>query len=163
MSESTSGRSFETVTDRQLQYAAVALIYVVAAVHLFHPTHGVARLVLVLMVDPALLVADPRPLLFTLSGVGLILAVPAVSLGAPKRLLYRLGVVLMGIYLGGYFTWHLTGHGGFLPGREPVYHGMAPHEAVISHLGTDPYAAIAVVTELALAGLLVGLLLRPRQ
>lgn len=148
------------MTDRQLRYAAAALTYLVAAVHLFHPTHGFGRLVLVLGADPALLLTDPRPAAFVLSGVALLLAVPAVSLGAPKRPLYGLGLVLMASYVVGYFAWHLSGHGGFLPSREPLYHGLAPHEAVLSHLGGDPWAAVAVVAELLLAAGLVLLLVR---
>lgn len=148
--------------ERPLRYAAAALTYVVAAVHLFHPTHGVGRLALVLAVDPGLLVADPRPALFVLAGIAMVLAVPAASMGFPRRLLYGLGLALMATFVVGYFAWHLSGHGGFLPGREPLYHGLAPHEAVISHLGSDPWAAVAVVTEVALAGLFVWLLTRDR-
>jgi hypothetical protein len=66
-------------TDRQLGYAAAALAYLVAALHLFHPTHGFGRLVLVLSAGPELLVADPRPLAFVLSGLALVVAVPAAA------------------------------------------------------------------------------------
>lgn len=162
MSERSWRRPGTLATDRQLRYAAAALTYVVAAVHLFHPTHGFGRLVLVLAADPGLLLADPRPLAFVLSGAALLLAVPAAALGAPKRPLYALGLALVAGYVVGYFAWHLSGHGGFLPGREPLYHGLAPHEAVLSHLGGDPWAAVAVLSELLLAGVLVLLLYRDR-
>ncbi len=140
-----------------LEYLAAALAYLVAAVHLFHPIHGFERLVMFLTIDPQLLMFDPRPLAFVLSGVAILTAVPAVSWGYPGERAYLAGIALMATYLVGYFGWHLSGHGGFLPGREPLYHGLAPHEAVVAHLTGDPWAAVAVVAELALAGVLVVL------
>lgn len=150
------------MTVRHLHSTAAALTYLVAAVHLFHPKHGFGRLVLVLMADPGLLLADPRPAAFVLSGIALLLAVPVAALGVPRRPLYGLGLALMASYVVGYFAWHLSGHGGFLPGREPLYHGLAPHQAVFSHLGGDPWAAVAVIAELLLAAILVLLLARDR-
>jgi len=140
--------------------AAAALAYLVAVVHLFHPTHGFARLILVLSVDPGLLLADPRPLAFVLSAAVIMVGVPAVIRGYPERRAFALGAVLMATYLVGYFAWHLSGHGGFLPGREPLYHGYTPLEAVIIHLTTDPWAAAAVVLEVVLLVLLLALLYR---
>ena len=67
------------------------------------------------------------------------------------------GIILMTTYIVGYFMWHLTGHGGFLPGREPLYHGLQPHVAVITHLIGDPWAAAAVISEALLTGILVAL------
>ena len=140
-----------------LEHVAAALTFLVAALHLFHPSHGLERLVLLLSVGPRLLLADPRPALFVLSGLGLVAAVPAVLIGVPKRPLYLLGIILMTTYIVGYFVWHLTGHGGFLPGREPLYHGLQPHVAVITHLVGDPWAAAAVIFESLLAGVLAVL------
>ena len=140
-----------------LGYVAAALTFLVAALHLFHPSHGLERLVLLLLIDPGLLLADPRPALFVLSGVGLVVAVPAVLMGVPQRPLYMFGIILMTTYIVGYFMWHLTGHGGFLPGREPLYHGLQPHEAVIRHMIGDLWAVAAVFSEALLAGTLVAL------
>jgi hypothetical protein len=140
-----------------LGHVAAALTFLVAALHLFHPSHGIERLVLLLSVDPGLLLADPRPALFVLSGIGLVVAVPAVLFGVSEKPVYVLGIILMMIYIVGYFTWHLTGHGGFLPGREPLYHGLQPHEAVIRHMIGDLWAAAAVFSEALLAGMLVAL------
>ena len=137
---------------------AAALAYLVAVVHLFHPTHGFLRLVVVLGADPGLLLADPRPVAFVVSAAAILLAVPAVIRGYPERRAFALGAGLMVVYLVGYFAWHLTGHGGFLPGREPLYHGLTPVEAVVSHLTTDPWAAAAVVLEVALLVVLLFLL-----
>ncbi|MFB6304955.1 MAG: hypothetical protein ABEH47_07300 [Haloferacaceae archaeon] len=145
------------VTSARLQYAAAGLAYVVAGVHLFHPSHGLLRLVTLLLVDPALLVTDPRPVAFVLSGAAILVAIPAVVGGAPRRPAYALGIGLTLTYLVGYFGWHLSGHGGFLPGRKPLYHGLTPVEAVVAHLTGEPLAAIAVVSELALLAVLVVL------
>ena len=149
-----------TLADLPLDVVAAALAYLVAVVHLFHPSHGFARLALVLSVDPGLLLADPRPLAFVLSAGAILVAVPAVLRGVPKRPVYAAGAGLMVTYLVGYLAWHLSGHGGFLPGREPLYHGLAPHEALLSHLGGDPWAATAFVLEAALLVVLVVLLRR---
>lgn len=138
-------------TTEHLEYAAAALTYVVASLHLFHPKLGVGRLVTIVAADPALLVSHPRPLLFVLTGLALLGGPPAVSSGLPRRLLYALGMVLMAGYVVGYFGWHLSGHGGFLPVREPLYHGLEPHEAVVAHLRGDAWAAAAVVSETFLA------------
>lgn len=146
-------------SDHELGIAA-ALAYLVAVVHLFHPTHGFARLIIVLTADPGLLLSDPRPLAFVLSAGAIIVAVPAVIRGFPERTAFALGAVLMGAYAVGYLAWHLTGHGGFLPGREPLYHGLSPLEAVVSHLTTDPWALAALGLELVLLVVLLGLLYR---
>lgn len=148
-------------TDRQLRYVGAALAYVVAAVHIFHPRHGLSRLVLYLATgNPGLVVSDPRPLAFLLSGLAILAAVKLVLLGYPRRPIYLGGIALTATYLGGYFAWHMTGHGGFLPNRLPQYHGLGPIEAVVLHLRTYPLARIAIVAELLLLVVLVALLVR---
>lgn len=143
----------------RLPHAAAALAYLVAGLHLFHPTHGFGRFVLLLSTDPGLLVSTPRPAAFVLSGVAILVAVPAVALGVPNRPVYALGGLLMATYLVGYVAWHFSGHGGFLPGRQPLYHGLSPLENVVTHLSGDPWAVGAVVSELALLAAL-GVLYR---
>jgi len=73
---------------------------------------------------------------------------------------YVAGVVLAAVYVVGYFAWHVTGHGGFLPGREPLLHGVSPLENVIIHLTGDPCAMVAKGTELAMGAVLAALYLR---
>lgn len=138
------------ITRQHVRYVAAGLAFLVAAVHLFHPTHGLPRLAAVVSVGLDNLVYDPRPLAFVLSGVAIILGVNLVAVGASRRLLYALGMAMMVVYLGGYFGWHLSGHGGFLPVREPLYHDMGPLEATISHLRGDPWARVSVLSETAL-------------
>lgn len=156
-SETSGSRLTRHSSARRLRYTAAGLAYVVAGMHLFHPKLGVSTLVVRLSMDPGLLVADPRPAAFVLSGVAIVAGVTAAILGAPRKPLYAIGIVLVGTYVVGYLGWHLSGHGGFLPGREPLHHGLQPHEAVLAHLTGNPLAATALVAETILIGVLVAL------
>lgn len=149
--------SAEASSSQRLRYAGAGLAYLVAALHLFHPKLGFSRLVLVVSANPELLLTDPRPLAFALSGFAIVAGVTALLLGVPSRPVYVAGIALMVTYVGGYFAWHLSGHGGFLPGRRPLYHGFQPHEAVIAHLTTDLWAAVLIVLEIALLTVLITL------
>lgn len=136
-------------------YIGFALALLVAAIHLFHPTHGFPKLVLLLGTgNVSLLVSDPRPLAFVLSAFGIFLGVQLAVADIARDRVYVLGMALMATYFLGYFAWHLSGHGGFLPGRKPLYHGLHPAEAVISHLAHSPLAALAKLSEAALFGVL---------
>lgn len=144
--------------DENLGYVGAALAYVVAGIHLFHPKRGFPRLVtLATTGDPSLLVYDPRPLAFVVSALAILLGIKLVLMNIAQKPIYALGMVLMATYFVGYFAWHLSGHGGFLPGREPLYHGLHPVEAVISHLANYPLAAISKLAEAALFVVLVSL------
>ncbi|MFW6152826.1 MAG: hypothetical protein ACOC42_00545 [Halobacteriota archaeon] len=135
--------------DQRLRYLAGALAYAVALLHLFHPTLGFPRLVVYLRIGQPIL--DPRPLLFVLSAVAIIVAVNLVWFGAPRKPMYVAGMAMMVVYLVGYVGWHFTGHGGFLPWRDPVFHeGIGPLENVVNHLAEDVWALVAVTLELAL-------------
>lgn len=160
MGEPSRNRPAFRPTSQQLRYAGAALAYLVATLHLFHPKLGFPRLLLLLSANPGLLYSDPRPVAFVLSGVAIIVGVSVGLLGFPIRVLYVLGLALMLTYISGYFAWHLSGHGGFLPGREPLYHGLTPLQAVLAHLGSDLWAALAVVAETGLFGLLAVLYYR---
>lgn len=148
-SEPTIGSGPKAAT-RFLSYLGAVLTAIVAGLHLLHPNHGIGRLLTLLVVDPTLLVFDPRPLAFVVSGVGLLVGL-ALSRNATNRDPYYVaGILLATVYVVGYFAWHFTGHGGFLPGREPLLHGLSPLENVIVHLTGSPWAAIAKSTELAM-------------
>lgn len=142
--------------DGNLGYIGAALAYLVAAIHIFHPKRGFLRLVtLVTTGNTSLLVVDPRPLAFVLSGLAILLGIKLVIMNIARKRVYALGMVLVATYFVGYFVWHLSGHGGFLPVREPVYHGLHPVEAVVSHLVNYPLAALSKLTEAALFTTLV--------
>ena len=143
-------------TDTHLRYIGAALAYLVAGIHLFHPQRGFPRLVLLVATDNVnLLLGDPRPLLFVVSGLAIIAGTLLIVWGFPRKPLYIGGVILMLAYLIGYFAWHLSGHGGFLPGREPIYHGLSPIQAVIDHLQTYPIARLSKIAETLLLVVLV--------
>lgn len=148
--------------DQHLRYLAAGLAYLVAGLHIFHPRRGFPRLVSILTLDDPLrfLVHDPRPLLFVLSGIAIIVSIKLVLFGFPRKPIYALGMALMAIYFVGYFAWHLTGHGGFLPTREPLYHGLQPVEAVTVHLREYAWARWTKVTEVALFAVLAVLFYR---
>ncbi|MEF8859897.1 MAG: hypothetical protein V5A38_13400 [Halolamina sp.] len=127
------------------------LALLVALIHLFHPQRGLFRLVLLVRSGNAsLLVTDPRPVAFVLSAIAILLGIQLVVADVARKRVYLLGMALMATYFVGYFTWHLSGHGGFLPGRKPLYHGLHPLEAVVSHLVDSSLAAVAKLAEATL-------------
>lgn len=137
-------------------YIAAPLAILVAGIHLTHPKLGLPRLVVVLGTgDLSLLVSHPRPLAFVVSGLAILVGIVLAAMGYRRKLLYGLGIALVTTYLVGYFAWHFSGHGGFLPGREPLYHGLSPLAAVIDHLSTDSRAVLSKLAEIVLLGVLV--------
>lgn len=149
-------------TDQQLRMLAGGLAVVVAALHVFHPDIGLPRILEIAFVfGPGavvqLLSSDPRPAAFVLSGIVLGLGVLLGAVGYPRRQLYLGGMALAAAYFLGYFAWHFSGHGGFLPAREPLYHGMTPVEAVVSHLTSEHLAAVSKLAEAALFATLAAL------
>jgi hypothetical protein len=160
MNDDDPNRVGYRLTTRQLELLAVGLAVVVALVHMFHPDRGVARLTLLLSADPGLLLAQPRPITFVASSFFLLVGASALALGVSSRGLFAAGIALMGSYILGYFAWHFSGHGGFLPDREPLYHGLAPHEALISHLSGSALATTAVVAEVFLLLVCISLFWR---
>ncbi len=146
-------------TDQQFRYIAAGLAYLVAALHLFHPKRGFPRLALILTLDQPLdhILYDPRPAAFVLSGLAIIIGVKLVLLGFSRKPIYALGMALIATYFVGYFVWHLTGHGGILPGREPLYHGLHPVASVISHLQEYPIARASKIAEAMLFAILAFL------
>lgn len=148
MDASQSVRQWAT---SNLGYLGFVLALTVAVIHLFHPQRGLFRLVLLVgSGNTSLLVTDPRPVAFVLSAIAILLGIQLVVADVARKRVYLLGMVLVATYFVGYFAWHLSGHGGFLPGREPLYHGLHPLEAVVSHLANSPLAALAKLAEATL-------------
>ncbi|QLG62933.1 hypothetical protein [Halorarum salinum] len=146
-----TSRAIGRWTSGNVGYLGAALAFLVASIHLFHPQRGFLRLAtFVTTGNASLLVSDPRPVAFVLSALAILLGINLVVANVARKRVYALGMALMVTYFVGYFAWHLSGHGGFLPGREPLYHGLHPVEAVISHLVNDPLAALAKSAEAAL-------------
>lgn len=141
-------RLSEFQPNSQLRLIGAALAFVVAGIHMFHPRRGFPRLIVLAATDNLnLLAGDPRPLLFVLSALAIVVGVLLVLWDFPEKPIYVLGIILMLTYIVGYFAWHLSGHGGFLPGREPLYHGLSPIEAVIAHLREYPIARWSKIAE----------------
>lgn len=148
--------------DQHLRYFAAGLAYLVAGLHIFHPQRGFPRLVAILTLDDPMrhLLYDPRPLLFVLSGLAILLGIKLVLFGWPRNPIYVLGMALTATYFAGYLAWHLTGHGGFLPSRAPLYHGLHPIAAVIAHLSEYAWARWTKVAEAVLFAVLAVLYCR---
>ena len=111
---------------------------VAAAVHLWW---GLPRLIVYLQAGSF---ADPRPYLFVPSAFLLLVAATAILLGVPARRLAALSIGIMLTYAVGYAWWHLTDHGGMIPGG----HTDTPVATVAGHLLDDPLAMIAMAAEL---------------
>lgn len=136
---------------RNLGVVAGGLTYLVAVIHLFHPDRGLPRLAILSATDNlGLLATDPRPVAFVVAGTLLLLGPQAAMLNVRRRAFYLAGMAIAATFFVGYFVWHLTGHGGFIPGRPPNYHGLNPIVAVVDHLVTYPVAALSKAAEAAL-------------
>lgn len=144
--------------DTVLPYLGTTLAYAVGAVHLLHPDRGLPRLVLLLSTGNAdLLAYDPRPLVFSVVGLAFLLGPQTALFERYRRPVLVGGIALTATFLVGYFVWHLTGHGGFLPGRELQLHDEAVLASMIEHLAIDPIARISKLAEAALLVVLVAL------
>lgn len=140
MSEAQNRFKNYQLSSQYFRYVAGAIALIVAGLHLFHPKHGLERLLILTSVDPSLLVSHPRPVAFVLSAAAIVAGIYMVMFEIWKKPIYILGMLLMLTYLIGYFAWHYTGHGGFLPGREAYGHGASPLETVIAHIRGDAWA-----------------------
>lgn len=143
---------------RRLALLAGALSLLVGFLHLAHETAGFPRLVLLVSAGQPLL--DPRPLAFTVAGVGLIVGVLATWNDLlHRRGAYLAGIGMMVVFLVGYGLWHLTGHGSFWPFRpgQARIHPGNPVWVIVEHLRADRWELAAKATELAALALLVYL------
>ncbi|MFB6283861.1 MAG: hypothetical protein ABEK59_08010 [Halobacteria archaeon] len=133
---------------RKITYLAGFLAGVSAIIHLLHPNHGVGKLSVIVSSKIGLIFTHPRPLLFTVSGVAILVGIYLYHKGRFQRLILVAGAVMMATYILFYLAWHLSGHGGFLPLRKPIYHeGVGPVDSLLQHLQNDPLALVSVVTE----------------
>lgn len=139
-----------TRSTRRLEYVAAGLAYVVAIVHLFHPTSGAPALVAYTAAGTPLI--DPRPVAFVLSGVAIIAGANLILLGFPRKPIYALGMALMVVYIGGYFGWHALGHGAWWGGLDHGWYGHTITEILLGpyHVRDDRIALLSKVAELAL-------------
>ena len=138
----------DSLSPAELLAAHLALI--VAVLHL---SVGMANWIRWLSVG-FLVPRDVRWPLFVLSAIAIVLVMPFAARDRFRRPIYAAGIVLMAVYVVGYFAWHALGHrplffvGG---GTFPDGHGaLVPF--VLDHLfaGTVEFVAIAAEVSLAL-------------
>lgn len=153
----------ESILDSYAEPMTAVLAFVIGVAHVFYPDLGFFTFAARVTTVPSLLLSDPRPALFVVSGLAVVVGVALSRDALDRRPYYFGGLVLFSGYVVGYFGWHLSGHGGFLPGREPLYHGLTPVENVLSHLGAEPFAALLIALELVTVILLVWLLSRENR
>jgi hypothetical protein len=156
MSDTASGQTEETAT-RLLRIVGVQLAVVSAAIHLWW---GLPRALVYLRVGT---VADPRPYLFVVSAVAVVVGVAWLYAGGPRRKLYALGASVMALYAVGYVWWHLGGHGGAIPGVQGYGHPDLSNLGVLLSDGHlfRPLDALAMVTQLGALACFLGLLFGP--
>lgn len=136
-----------------LRIVAIQLALVVAAIHVFR---GLPDLLVYLNAGT---MPDPRPAIFVVSSVALLLATLGLLAPVPQRPLYAFILLVSVAYALGYVQWHIGGHGSVIPGFQGYgEHTAHPVETVVSHLLDDPLALVSMIAELLLAGVL-GILL----
>lgn len=145
------------ISNQQLRYIGAGLAYVVAVIHLFHPTLGMPAFVAYTAAETPFV--DPRPATFVLSGIAIIVGTNLVLLGVPRKPIYALGMALMITFIVGYFGWHMFGHGVWWPTLEHEPHSHTLSEILFGshHLRGDRLALAAKLSELALLAVLAVL------
>ena len=101
---------------------------------------------------------DVRVPMWTFSAIVIFVGMAFVYAGGPRRPIYALGAGMMAIYVLGYFSWHLGGHGEFYLGvGQPELHGTDLGTVLVDHLFAGPLEFTSLVLETALFVLLVVL------
>ena len=135
-----------------LKFSAAIIALFISAIHL---EWGLDRLLWQL---EAGIVHDPRPALFVVSAIAIVigLTLRVINVGN-TRLLYLGGIVMMCAYLLGYLAWHsILGHGSFWPWNDHVhYHDSFTLAILAEHLKTDAVAGISKFLELVLLVILL--------
>jgi hypothetical protein len=135
---------------------AAHLVIVVAVVHLSMGLYEWFRYASVGFLVPP----DLRWPLFVVSGFAMIVGLFIAAQGLHRRLLYSGGIVLMVAYVVGYFGWHLGGHRAkLLFSRGTDHHGPLG-QFLLDHLFAGVVEFLAIVSEVALALVLVYLLVK---
>ena len=141
---------------RKLRFVTLQVVGAVAVVHL---VVGGAQLLRVAGAGllgryfTEFLAADPRPLLFLLSGLAIVAGIVAVARGhVDYRLGYRLGLLVLAVYVLGWVGWHtVLDHGLALRGGAPTTPDSHTHGGLLGTLRShylDPLvAAVTASTE----------------
>lgn len=115
------GRDLSPSGVRKLRFLAVQLVGAVAVVHLVVGLTGLVEILVNGLLATYLtefVFERPRTLLFTVSGVGILVGLVATARGhLDRRRAYLLGVAMMATYLVGWLAWHtVLNHGLALTG-----------------------------------------------
>lgn len=141
---------------KDFRYAAGLLAGIVAGIHLLHPSLGLPRLITHIQVGTLF---DPRPIVFTLTALSMVVGILLFRAGFYPRVIYAAGIALMCTFLGGYVAWHtVLNHGAFWPHIPATPHNNLGYlESVYLHLIGDPVALVSKFHEIALLGVLLVL------
>lgn len=90
---------------------------------------------------------DIRVPLWTFSGVAVLIGVVAATRGAPRIPVYGLGIIMMLVYILGYFSWHLGGHRAFFFVGDPQLHDTGVVTFLVDHIFAGPIEFFALATE----------------
>ncbi|WP_137286352.1 hypothetical protein [Halorussus salinisoli] len=102
---------------------------------------------------------DLRWPLFVFSGLALLVGLLLAAQGRYRRPLYLGGIGLMAVYVLGYFGWHAEGHRPLFFIGEGSGHTGPLVPFLLDHLFAGPVEFLAIVSEVALAVLLLYLLI----
>lgn len=157
MTDRESTDRLKGIPIQYIRYLAAFFAAMVALIHLLHPRLGVPRLIQHVQVG---ILADPRPLLFTISGIAIIVGIALVRSRTLVKAVYGLGVLLMVAYIGGYVAWHtVLDHGAFWPHIHGHGHaGIGFVESLLLHATGDTIGLVSKFYEVLLLTLLAILL-----
>lgn len=159
-SQSTSTDSESTPLDSDfpspVYLVAAHLAVVVAVIHLSLGLFNWIRWAQAGFLVPR----DLRWPLFVISGLAMFIGLLLAAQGRYQRPLYAGGILLMVVYVVGYFSWHITGHRPLLFFGEAGQHQTPLSTLLIDHLFAGPVKFVAIASEVALALLLVYLLVQ---
>lgn len=154
---------------KALRLLALQLVVLTAVIHL---SWGLPRAFVYL--DPAAIelylttpaLPDPRPVLFVLSGGAIAVGIVATWRGhLSLSRAYKLGILMMAVYVVGWALWHTTGHGQLFFGEAVSstaggggdHHGGILH-TIVDHIVTLPLEAASKSAEVGAIALFVALL-----
>lgn len=137
-----------------VHFVAAQLVILVAVIHLALGAYNWIRWARGGFLFPH----DLRWPLFVVSGLALVVGLFVAAAGRYRRPLYAGGILLMVVYVVGYFGWHLGGHRPlFIVGRV-TRDETSGLQFVLDHLFAGPLYFVTIVSEVALALLLAYLL-----
>ncbi|WP_115865007.1 hypothetical protein [Halorussus litoreus] len=154
MASENGSPAMESDFPAPIYLVAAHLAVVVAVVHLTMGLYNWLRWLQAGFLVPR----DLRWPLFVISALALFIGLLLAAQGRYRRQLYAGGILLMVVYVGGYFVWHATGHRPLLLFGNGATHTGPLIPFLLDHLFAGPVKFLAIVSETALAGALAYLL-----